>query len=119
MTSAVPAHIETYFEVLGRDLAVDFFLQFGGSEIYLSNSPRASMVLKLTGPDKLAMLSERLGPGHVRVPIPKSWIAQQLLDRGSSKADIARLLHVDQRTVGRWFAKEVDRDQLGLFQFEL
>lgn len=115
MTNAIPAHIETYVEILGQDLAIDFFLQFGGSEIYLSNSPNASMVLKLTGPDKLAMLSERLGPGHVRIPIPKPWIAQQLLDRGSSKADIARKLHVDQRTVLRWFAKEADRNQLSLF----
>ncbi|MES0879679.1 helix-turn-helix domain-containing protein [Roseibium sp. SCP14] len=115
MTTPVPAHIETYVEVLGTDLAIDFFLQFGGSELYLSKTPKHSMVLELTGQDKLSMLSERIGPGHVRVPIPKEWIAEQFSNRGMSQAQIARRLHVDQRTVSRWFAKRNDRHQLNLF----
>ncbi|WFE92288.1 hypothetical protein K1718_13260 [Roseibium porphyridii] len=111
----IPAHIETYVEVLGEELAIAFFLQFGGSELYLSKAPKHAMALELTGKDKLTMLAERLGPGHIRIPIPKEWIAEQFLNRGRSKADIARALHVDQRTIGRWFAKAADRNQPGLF----
>ncbi|WP_035898220.1 helix-turn-helix domain-containing protein [Labrenzia sp. DG1229] len=114
MTSAIPAHIETYVEILGEELAIEFFLRFGGSEQYFSKSPKHSMMLELTGLEKLTMLTERLGCGHVRVPIPKPWIAGCLYFRGASQAEIARRLHVDQRTVGRWFAKGTNRDQFCL-----
>jgi len=115
MTRDVPAHIETYVEVLGEDLAIEFFLQFGGSEVYFSKSPRNAMMVGLTGREKAVMLSEYVGPGHVRVPIPKQWIASVLLERGHSKADIARTLHADQTTVRRWLAKAPDKNQLSLF----
>lgn len=115
MSEKVPAHIAAYVEVLGVDLALQFFLKFGGSELYFSLSPQHSMVLELTGLEKLTKLSKRIGPGHVRVPIPKEWIAERLSARGLSKAAIARELHVDQRTVGRWFAKTADKNQLSLF----
>ena len=115
MNEQVPAHIEAFVEILGSDLAITLFLTFGGTEIYLSQTPKRSKVLELTGADKLIMLTERLGAGHIRVPLAKDWIARRLLSQGLSKADIARELHVDQRTVGRWFAKAACRDQLSLF----
>ncbi|MEP2705214.1 MAG: helix-turn-helix transcriptional regulator [Roseibium sp.] len=115
MTRLVPAHIEAYVEILGPDLAVEFFLAFGGTEHYFGPSPTRSMILQLTGRDRLAMLTERLGGGYVNVPIPKVWIAQQLERQGLNRAQIARKLHVDQSTVRRWFAKLPNPDQLPLF----
>ncbi|QDG74437.1 helix-turn-helix transcriptional regulator [Labrenzia sp. PHM005] len=115
MSRQIPAHIETYVEVLGHDLAIEFFLRFGGTELYFGPSPKRSMILDLTGPEKLAMLSERLGGGYVNLPIPKKWIAQQLDLRGLSRADIARKLHVDQSTVRRWFSNLQNTNQLQLF----
>lgn len=110
-----PAHVAPYVEVLGEALATRFFLAFGGSELYLPRRPERSMVVELTGQDKAAMLCERLGPGIVRVPIPKPWLAAVLERDGQSKAAIARLLHVDQTTVRRWAARARDRNQLSLF----
>ena len=115
MSDQVPAHIEPFVEILGCDTAMALFLAFGGTEIYLSLSPKRSRVLELTGADKMAMLAERLGAGHIRVPLAKAWIAKRLSGKGLSKAAIARELHVDQRTVGRWFAGETDSGQLALF----
>lgn len=115
MTRQVPAHIEAYVEVLGPDLAMEFFLRFGGTELYFGPSPKRSMILDLTGPEKLAMLSERLGGGYINLPIPKRWIAQQLDLRGVSRAEIARKLHVDQSTVRRWFSKPSNLDQPDFF----
>jgi len=110
-----PAHIATYIEVLGQELAVDFFLAFGGSEIYFSDRPRSSMVLELTGAEKAAILAKALGHGYVRVPIPKPWIAEVLMSKGLSKAAIARQLHVDQTTVRRWLSGSSEKNQLSLF----
>ncbi|MBO0346022.1 helix-turn-helix domain-containing protein [Roseibium sp. CAU 1637] len=111
-----PAHIEAYVEILGEDLAVEFFLAFGGTELYFGNSPSRSMIVKLTGAEKMVMLTERLGVGFIRIPIPKPWIAAVLIERGLNKAEIARKLHVDQTTVRRWFARKANRNQLSFFE---
>ncbi|WP_417691528.1 hypothetical protein [Roseibium sp.] len=110
-----PAHIAAYVEILGPELAVDFFLAFGGSEVYLSDRPRSSMLLELTGPEKAAILAKVLGHGYVRIPIPKPWIAEVLIGQGLSKAAIARQLHVDQTTVRRWLSGSSEKNQPSLF----
>lgn len=111
----VPAHLASYVRVLGPELAVDFFLTFGGAPIYLASRPQArSQVAALVGEEKARALAEHIGAGHVRVPTAKPWIARRLRAEGSSVAAIARRLHVSDVTV-RSYLREADDRQGRLF----
>lgn len=71
-----PADLEPYVEVLGPELAVMFFLRFGGSEVYCSNRPgRNGRLQALIGPANvraLAAVSHRL---QRRVPLGNARVA--------------------------------------------
>jgi len=109
-----PSQLLPYLEVLGPDTAVDFLLAFGGSPVYLAAKPTLrSDVARLIGVDKARKLAREIGPGHVRVPLCKPWLAHRFRQGGMSVVAIARKLHVDATTVRRWFA--TDEEQLDLF----
>ncbi len=116
MGDSIPANLEPYIEVLGEDLAITFFLKFGGAPAYLSENPREGARLSdVIGADKVRALAETIGVGQVyRVPINKAWIAQRLKARGHSVLAIARELHVSDVTV-RSYLRTEDRRQLSLF----
>lgn len=94
-----PAHIEVYVQVLGPDQAVEFFLTFGGAELYLANSPKRSRLVDVVGVEKARKLAADAHRLPARVPVPKRWMAQHLKTKGLSNADIARKLHVTDVTV--------------------
>lgn len=107
-----PAHVAPYVEALGADVAVAFFLAFGGAELFIPRNPKArNPVAAKFGHDvaqALSDLAERvmLPP---RVPIPKVWIAQHLsITKGLSQAEIARTLHTTDSTVRRYLAELAD-----------
>lgn len=99
-----PAHIEPYVTALGAELAVRFFLAFGGAEFYVAKDPKgkalAVEVIGIEGLRALAAVADRL---PARVPTAKPWIAKYLLTvDGLSRTDICRKLHATMPTVARW-----------------
>lgn len=94
-----PAHIEVYVDVLGADLAVEFFLSFGGAELYLAAAPKRSRLVEVVGTEKARALAGFAHRLPARVPVPKQWLARHLKTKGLSNADIARKLHVTDVTV--------------------
>jgi len=119
-----PAHVQPYVEALGAATAIQFFLRFGGAELYIPRDPKGNSelvdVLGMPAARALSALAERTVLPR-RVPIPKSWMARYLkVTAGLSVAEIARRLHASDVAVRRWvagLAEHVDADdpQLPLF----
>ncbi|MCB1463241.1 MAG: hypothetical protein KDJ90_12640 [Nitratireductor sp.] len=103
----VPANLRTFVEVLGEDLAADFFLTFGGSELYFAERPNPNgRLARLIGVSRAAELSRALDQHPSRVPLAKPWLALYLKERGGlSTADIARKLHAADNTVRGWLKR--------------
>lgn len=101
-----PAHLSPYVEVLGVDLAVTFFLRFGGSEIHLptyaEHEPRRGEAVNLIGSENLRQLGDKIGAVKTRVPLANEWITRILAWQGHSAAAIARRIRVTDTTVRRW-----------------
>jgi hypothetical protein len=100
------AQVAPYVEVLGIDGTVDFLLEFGGAEIYLTTSPKSrSRVVASIGRKKtiaLADISDRLPR---RVPLAKPWISAVLKSKGLSNNQIARKLHATDVSVRDWLKR--------------
>ena len=100
------AQVEPYVDVLGIDGTVDFLLEFGGAEIYLTTTPKSrSRVVALIGLKKtaeLAAISDRLPR---RVPLAKPWLTAVLKSKGLSNNQIARKLHTTDVSVRDWLKK--------------
>lgn len=113
-----PANLQPYVNTLGAGLAAKFFLEYGGSEVYLShNSSLNSMVARAIGIEQTNALAKILGGGHVKVPVAKFWLAKYYREvEGCNNAQIARKIRVDVSSVRRWFSPKSDRNQLSLFE---
>ena len=118
-----PAHVAPFVEALGAELAVRFFLHFGGTEIYIARDPKGASevaeVLGMPAARALSALAERTVLPK-RIPIPKPWMARYLkATAGLSTSKIARMLHASDVSVRRWIAGLQDHnapdDQLSLF----
>ena len=100
------AQVAPYVEVLGIDGTVDFLLEFGGAEIYLTTSPKTkSRVVASIGRKQtiaLAAISDRLPR---RIPLAKPWISAVLKSKGLSNNEIARKLHATDVSVRGWLKK--------------
>lgn len=115
MTPRPPAHIEPYVKVLGAPLAVEFFLTFGGGDLYMPRNPQSgSRLVEFVGMEKARALAQYADKMPARVPIPKQWIASYLRANGMTVEDIARKLHTSNVAVRRWFADGPDSRQLPL-----
>ncbi|QND45219.1 hypothetical protein HB780_05545 (plasmid) [Rhizobium lusitanum] len=112
----VPAHLQPYVHALGEDLAIRFFLRFGGAPLYLAGRPQdRSQLIEFMSAEHVAALAKALGPGHIfRVPINREWIANRLSAKGWKTLAIARELHVTDVTVRKWL-KPKDQRQLSFF----
>ena len=119
-----PAHVQPYVDALGAATAVQFFLRFGGAELYIPRDPKGGSevdeVLGMPAARALSALAERtLLPR--RVPIPKAWLARYLkFTAGLPHAEIARILHWTDVSVRKAVAAMVeevppDAGQLTLF----
>ena len=99
-----PAHLDTYVNALGAELAVRFFLAFGGADFYVAKDPKGnSKAVDVIGMDGLRALAVVHGGCIVRVPTAKPWIARYLHEvEGLPKADICRTLHATEPSVKRW-----------------
>lgn len=108
-----PAHVQPFVDALGATTAVEFFLHFGGAELYIPKDPKggSELVERLGMPAARALsaLAERTVLPR-RMPIPKPWIARYLKQTaGLSGAEIARRLHASDVAVRRWLAGMGDR----------
>jgi len=116
-----PAHVQPYVEALGAELALTFLLHFGGADLYIPANPTGrSELVKVIGEDGALALYRIRDKLQYRVPTAKPWIAQMLKEKGLSKADIARKMHVIVPTVTKWLNGGTPRpfpdpDQLSLF----
>lgn len=98
-----PAHVEPYVRILGEDLAIEFLLTFGGARRQLSASPQAeSAVVRIVGIDRARALHGEFGLEIPRVPTGKIWIAQVWHLAGVPVSEIARRLHMTDKTVRGW-----------------
>lgn len=111
-----PAHLQPFVDLLGEDDAIRFLLEFGGGPVYLSANPTAaSSIAAIIGREKTVSLAKELGPGSIRVPQGKPWIAERLRARGISVLGIARQLKMKDDTVRRWLNGRKDNRQGFLF----
>jgi DNA-binding transcriptional regulator YiaG len=112
-----PVQIAPFVEVLGVDGTVDFLLAFGGAELAFSKSPReTSKLSQHVGHDKATALGVVAARLPRRIPLEKRWIAKVLDSQDLSQADIARRMHVQDKTVRRYLKGEYapsveDREQ--------
>lgn len=99
-----PAHIAPFVEVLGDEVALTFFLTFGGAELVYSITPRRSRLVEVIGADAARALAEHDRQRGLprRVPLANAWCAQLQFEKGLSVAEIARRMHASDVTVRRW-----------------
>ena len=98
------AQVEHYVNILGVDLTMQFLLQFGGAQLYLSTDPKGtSAVEALLGYERTKALAACDIPAmQRRVPLAKGWLAQMLHWQGHSTAHIARTLRITDTSVRRF-----------------
>lgn len=114
-----PAHVLPYVEIMGLDRAVEFLLEFGGSEMTFGDKASGrSMVAKRFGLDVAQGLSTAFHEGRIgrSIPIPKAWLARVLFARGLSVNEIARKLHASTVAVRRHVRPIRDARQGDLFE---
>lgn len=101
-----PAHLEGYVAILGEDLAMQFFLAFGGAELALARNPRRGRLVEVVGIEMAERLAARADEYHLprRIPTAKVWLAQVWSARGEPVAEIARRLHTTDVTVRKYLA---------------
>jgi hypothetical protein len=108
-----PANIAPYVDVFGPDLTVTFLLQFGGAELHLSETPRATTPwVTLVGQDKARALYQRARNDltvQARIPLAKGWLVAMLAWQGYPKAEIARTLRMTVNSVRAWLRKTEGR----------
>jgi Sigma-70, region 4 len=104
-----PAQIAPYVDVFGPDLTVTFLLQFGGAELHLSKTPRATTPwVRLAGQDKAHALYQRAQDDltvQARIPLAKGWLVAMLAWQGYPNAEIARTLRMTVNSVRNWLKK--------------
>ncbi|QXN68026.1 middle operon regulator [Microcystis phage Mwe-Yong1] len=110
-----PEHLQPYVDVLGVDRALALFLALGGSQIYLpKKSGTGTLAAQVIGPDQVERLAEWFGPGYIKVPVARQWIAAVLRAQGKSDNEIARTVRADVETVRRWLGAKSAAEQLKL-----
>ena len=114
----VTAQAQPYVDALGLDVAVEFLLAFGGTEVYLSTKPQErSQVAELVGAEAAIRLAQRIGSGPCRVQTAKPFLAAYFrYKKGYNVVKIARQLHVTDVTVRNWLGP-APQNQLS-FSFE-
>ncbi|PZU43917.1 MAG: hypothetical protein DI566_13440 [Microbacterium sp.] len=115
----IPAHLQPYVDAMGRQLAVRFFLRFGGAPLYIPENPSSKSALaELIGERAVRRLFEIFDAREARparIPVDKKWLARQMRHDGEAVLEIARTLHVSDVMVRRYLAdKTRDRAQLAL-----
>ena len=97
-----PAHVDDLCKILGVEDTVRFLLRFGGAEMTPSSDPKGRGALEaLVGYEKARAIFALPGL-QKRVPLAKPWVAAVLRHQGKSIAEIARTLHVTDKSVRKY-----------------
>lgn len=98
-----PAHVDVFVSVLGIENAIEFLLEFGGADLYISQGNRnGSRLVKAIGPQKTYELWLQRDRIPRRIPVARVWIAQTWISRGMSVAEVARRLRVSDVTIRKY-----------------
>ncbi len=110
----VPAHVRPFVEVLGREKAIELFMKFGGTGIYLAKKPQERLEIgSILSVPQIMALTQVLGSGYHRLPIPKEYLVKYFtLVKGWSVKRIARELHITDMSVYR---NKRDKRQMDMF----
>ena len=85
---------------IGSTAAVSLFLKFGGSTVYVPEQPQTGSRLVLAiGAPAVAALRQKLGRGHLKVPLANAWIARQLDAQGVPRAEMCRMMRVSRTSL--------------------
>ena len=101
--------IERIVRAIAAHRAVELFLNFGGSALYLSEriKPGSRLVRIIGEPGAEALLRE-FGAGHVNVPLGNAWMARHLDGQGVARAAITRRLRISRNSLRRYLASPAE-----------
>ncbi|OYU62493.1 MAG: hypothetical protein CFE30_09400 [Bradyrhizobium sp. PARBB1] len=104
------AQVQPYVDALGVDLAIDFLLTFGGSEVSISQDPKGRGAYEaLIGREAALRLAAQAHRLQRRVPLANPWLAAMLQWKGYSVANISRKLRASDNSVRAMLKKSVLR----------
>ena len=100
---SLPGVLAEIEAVAGREAALEIALAFGGTDIYVSaRGAHARAVIDAVGAGAWAAIVARLGGETVHVPLARRALVRHLSSQGVGTAEIARRLHITQRTARRY-----------------
>lgn len=100
-----PVQAQRFVDTLGVVTTIEFLLNFGGSEVFLSGNPKGrGMIERVIGYEATAALQEVSDDLCFRVPLANKWLAQCLFLQGLSTNTIARRLRVSTVSVRKYIA---------------
>lgn len=107
--------------LIGREAFVRLAEAFGGTRLYVPTRMTGQHeIAEAIGLEAARMLSERLAPDYIRVPLAREDRAMHYRAIGRSNAQIARALGITESGVEKLFVRRADAPkkgsaQLGLF----
>lgn len=106
----VPAQLRVFVDAIGVDRTVKLLLTFGGAPLYIGPKASAkSRVAREMGMDVARALSAVYDKLPSRIPTQKPWLAKVQFSKGLPVLEIARKLHVTDKTV-RLYLKDETRE---------
>ncbi len=101
--SPLPGVLAEIEAVAGRDAALEIALKAGGKDIYVSaRGAQSQAIVEAVGARAWAAIVARLGGETVHVPLARRALVRHLSAQGVGTAEIARRLHITQRTARRY-----------------
>lgn len=119
----MPDSMREIADVIGVDGALQLCHAFGGTEIYLPQTPKPNnRVVRELGPSETMKLIQAFGSGHLTVPMGPNTDAQrkrqlivEMLGAGTSHTEVAQRVNCHVRTVGRIAGEMRQHNQGDLF----
>lgn len=99
VNARIPAHVDSFVEIIGIDATLELILTYGGTTITASAEPRRSRLVATIGRDAVKALYRAHGPAKISVPLASSFVARVLRSRGEAVSSIARRLRRTEATV--------------------
>lgn len=100
--------------LIGEEALVRLAERFGGTRLFVPVKMTARHeIAQAIGVEKARLLSERLAPDVIRVPLAREPRARHYRARGMSNAQIARQLQITERGVEKLFQRLPDAPKKG------